>query len=160
MSMFVVLGRAERIDASSDDNNVGGDTVSTLKPGEEPCPASHRPDALRSARAAPLLLAAIAIGLLSACAPTHDWVGPGDGLGMRGADMSACHQEAALRSDRSTWFHRQRLQRDAWWARNASDRAMANARLHQLEMLSALDRQRAFDGCMQARGYRLQALPP
>jgi hypothetical protein len=37
---------------------------------------------------------------------------------------------------------------------------MANARLHQLEMLSALDRQRAFDGCMEARGYSLQKLAP
>jgi hypothetical protein len=147
--MFVVLGRAERIDASSGDNNVGGDTVSTLKPG-----------AMRRIRDAPWLLPTLAACLLVACAPTQDWVGPGDRLGMRGADMSACHQEAALRSDRSLWVHRQQLQRDAWRARNASERAMANARLHQLEMLSALDRQRAFDGCMEARGYSLQKLAP
>jgi hypothetical protein len=156
MSMFVVLGRSERIGALSGDNNVGGDAVSTLKPD----------DAAGSRRglsgATPLVMVALTLLALlpGGCTPTHDWVGPGDGVGLRGADMSACHQEAALRTDRALWFQRQQLQRDAWWSRRASDRAMANARLHQLEMLSALDRQRAFDDCMQERGYRLQKLTP
>jgi hypothetical protein len=33
-------------------------------------------------------------------------------------------------------------------------------RLQQLEMLAVRDRQRAFEGCMEARGYRLQQVGP
>ncbi len=130
--------------------------VSTLKPDGAARCRRDRPGATLGM----LIVLPLLAWLPGGCAPTHDWVGPGDGVGLRGADMSACHQEAALRTDRSLWFQRQQLQRDAWWSRRASDRAMANARLHQLEMLSALDRQRAFDGCMQERGYRLQKLTP
>ena len=96
---------------------------------------------------------------LGGCAPTHRWVGPA-GLDAPGADLADCRHEAALRTDREMWFERQRLQRDAWWARSPSERAFANARLHQMETLSSLNRQRAFEGCMGARGWRLQEISP
>lgn len=107
---------------------------------------------------APALALAV---LLSAtgCADPHRWVGPA-GLDARGADLEECRYEAQLRAERDFWFERQQLQREAWWARRPADRAMANARIHQLEMIAALGRQQAFDGCMSARGYVLQRVAP
>ena len=104
-------------------------------------------------------LAMAASVVLGACTTGQVWVGP-PGMGPHGEDLDACRYHASMSSERQIWFERQRLQREAWWARSPSERAFANARLHQIETLSSLDRQRSFETCMQARGYRLQQAGP
>ncbi len=109
----------------------------------------------RRAAALALLAAVLATG----CVDQYRWVGPA-GLDARDADLADCRYESALRADHEFWFERQHLQREAWWSRRPADRAMANARLQQLEMISTMRRQQAFDGCMGARGYVQQRVGP
>lgn len=76
------------------------------------------------------------------------------------ADFGECQQEAAFSADRLSWYQRNRLEREALWSRRPVDRSFATVRLHQLDMLAARDRQRAFESCLEARGYRLQQTGP
>ncbi|MFM8678576.1 MAG: hypothetical protein ACKOGH_03030 [Alphaproteobacteria bacterium] len=99
---------------------------------------------------ASLLLAA----LLGACAPTHEWAAPGIGPATRDMDMDDCRAFGARAAAGSGWFHGMLAERDARWARRPSDRAMASMQLHQARMFEARERQRHFDACMNARGYR------
>jgi hypothetical protein len=102
-----------------------------------------------------------ALALAAACAPTHRWVDPyGMALDPGRADFGECQQQASFGVDRLSWYQRNRLEREALFARNPADRSFATVRLQQLEMLAVRDRQRAFEGCMEARGYRLQQVGP
>jgi hypothetical protein len=106
----------------------------------------------------PVSLFLLASLVLGACAPTHEWVNPGLPLANRSLDMRDCRHEADFEARRQAWFQRDMAMREYYWARSPNQRAMANARLHQLEMLEQMDRSRHFDRCMEQRGYTLRAI--
>ena len=76
----------------------------------------------------------------------------------RSSDMRDCRYEADFQARRQSWMQRDMAMREYWWSRSPSQRAMANARLHQLEMLEQMDRSRYFDRCMEMRGYALRPI--
>jgi hypothetical protein len=117
------------------------------------------PSGVRPRRRHTTTLALLAVVLATGCVGQYRWVGPA-GLDAHEADLADCRYESALRADHAFWFERQHLQREAWWSRRPADRAMANARLQQIEMMSAMHRQQAFEGCMAARGYVQQQVGP
>lgn len=96
--------------------------------------------------------------VLNACAPTHEWVNPTLPMADRSVDMRDCRYEADREARHHSWFQRDMAMREYYWARSPSQRAMANARLHQLEMVEQMDRSRYFDRCMELRGYALRAI--
>ena len=98
-----------------------------------------------------LMLASLVFAL-AACAPTHEWVNPMLPMASRPSDMRDCRSEADFQARRHSWMQRDMAMRDYWWSRSPSQRAMANARLHQVEMLEQLDRSRFFDRCMELKG--------
>ena len=95
---------------------------------------------------------------LAACAPTHEWVNPALPLANRTSDMRDCRYEADFQARRQSWFQRDMAVREYYWARSPGQRAMANARLNQVEMLEQMDRSRFFDRCMEMRGYALRPI--
>jgi hypothetical protein len=107
-------------------------------------------------RSIPVLL--IASLVLGACAPTHEWVNPALPLASRPADERDCRYEADFQARRHSWVQRDMAMREYYWARSPSQRAMANARLHQLDMLEQMDRGRHFERCMEQRGYALRPI--
>ena len=111
-------------------------------------------------RATALLAASALLGLLSGCAPMHEWAAPGIGHSMRDADLRECSALGARLAADSTFFERRHAEREAWWARRPSDRAFANMRVQQMQLLEARDRQRHVEACMGARGYRLVPVDP
>jgi hypothetical protein len=124
--------------------------------------SSQRMDAMstampRATRSIGAILLAITLG---ACAPTHEWAAPGIGHSMRDGDLRECTALGARSAADSYLFERRRAEREALWARRPSDRAFANMRLQQAQMLEMRDRQRHVDACMGARGYRLVPLEP
>jgi len=123
---------------------------------------SQRMDAMSTAmpRTTTTFAALLVAFVLGACAPTHEWASPGIGASARDADLRQCMSIGAGMAAESSWHERRRVERDAWFARTRPDRAFANARLHQLQMLESLDRQRHADACMAAHGYRLVPLDP
>lgn len=104
------------------------------------------------------LLLASALLALAACAPTHEWVNPMLPMANRSLDMRDCRHEADFQARRHSWMQRDMAMREYWWSRSPSQRAMANARLHQLDMLEQMDRSRYFDRCMELRGYALRPI--
>jgi hypothetical protein len=123
---------------------------------------SQRMDAMstampRATRSIPAMLLAI---MLCACAPTHEWAAPGIGQSMRDGDLRDCTALGALAAADTYWFERRRAEREAWASRRPTDRAFANMRLQQAQMLEMRDRQRHVDACMGARGYRMVPLGP
>jgi hypothetical protein len=108
--------------------------------------------------AAPRLVIASLLLATAACAPTHEWVNPMLPMANRSLDMRDCRYEADFQARRHSWMQRDMAMREYFWARSPGQRAMANARMHQLEMLEQMDRNRFFDRCMEIRGYALRPI--
>ncbi|MBM3521910.1 MAG: hypothetical protein FJX57_03045 [Alphaproteobacteria bacterium] len=102
------------------------------------------------------LLLALLLLAVGACAPRQEWVNPSVSLSQRSGDMHDCQTEAAWRERRQNAYQRDRIAWDAYRARTPSDRAFANMRMHQLDTLATMDRNRFFEHCMSERGYRLR----
>lgn len=96
------------------------------------------------------------LAALAACGPRQEWVNTMAPLSQRDGDMQDCHAEAAYVERRQNAFARDRILWDAYRARTPSDRALANMRMHQLDTLATVDRNRHFERCMSERGYRLR----
>jgi hypothetical protein len=121
---------------------------------------SDRPDIMSTRLPRVPVALALSGAVLIACAPGVEWVHPTLPLVAREADLRDCRIEADLAVDRESRLARRHYEPDGSWSASPADRAMAEARLHQFDLVAGMHRERLFEACMHGRGYTARRIGP